>query len=40
MQATVLNIGIKSKTYQNMRVNDTVNKNNFVSFLHINPNVV
>ena len=22
MQATVLNIGIKSKTYQNMRVND------------------
>ena len=37
---TYYNIGNKSKTYQKMHVNDIVNKNNFVSFLHINPNVV
>ena len=40
MHATVLNFGNKSKTYQNMHVHDIVNKNNFVSFFHINPNVV
>ena len=39
------NIGNKyipkhKKTYQNMHVNDIVTKNNFVSFLHVNPNVV
>ena len=30
------NIGNKSKAYQKMHVTDVVNKNNFVSFLHIN----
>ena len=34
------NIGNKSKAYQNMHVNDIVNKSNFVSFLHVNPNAV
>ena len=31
----LVTIGNKSKKYQNVHVNDIVNKNNFVSFLHI-----